>query len=202
METKAEHSLLGLYRVHLDFTGKLVVDKIRRIGGLCIFWSDKVSVTLLSYSRFHINAQIGSHDLKVWHLKGMYGNPEPDQRCHAWTLIPRLKDLSTLPWLCFGDFNEILFDTENSGGSPQPRWLMENFREALNYCDLDDLDGFSGPRFTWSNKRDRGLVQERIDRAVCCYRWKQLFAFLNVLHLDFWSSDQRALQIEVLDVKS
>ncbi|KAK3189419.1 hypothetical protein Dsin_028980 [Dipteronia sinensis] len=160
METKAEHSLLELYRVRLGFTGKLVVDKVGRSGGLCMFWSDKVCVTLILYSRFHIDVQIGSHGSHVWHLTGLYGNLDPEQGCHTWTLLRRLKGLSSLPWLCLGDFNEILRDSEKQGGPPRPRLLMESFREVLDSCELEDL-GFFGPNFTFSNIRDISLVQER-----------------------------------------
>ncbi|KAK3231842.1 hypothetical protein Dsin_003723 [Dipteronia sinensis] len=78
-------------------------------------------------------------------------------------------------WMCIGDFNEILLDSEKEGRADRKRVLMDNFRHTLDHCRLEDL-GFSGPKFTYSNKR-KGLdhIQERIDIGVCCYRWNQLF---------------------------
>ncbi|KAK2657968.1 hypothetical protein Ddye_011020 [Dipteronia dyeriana] len=107
--------------------------------------------------------------------------------------------MSMLPWLCVGDFNEILREDEKSGGLPRPQRQMDDFRETLDWCGLGEL-GFRGPLFTWSNKRDeRDLVQERLDRGVCCYDWYQMFSNSFVQHLDFWRSDHRPILVEILD---
>ncbi|KAK2636582.1 hypothetical protein Ddye_031374 [Dipteronia dyeriana] len=121
-----------------------------------------------------------------------------DKRHHAWTLLHRLRDFSVLPWLCIGDFNEILSELEKKEGSTYPRFLMENFHDELDFCELTDT-GFIGPHFTWSNKRDSGLVQERLDTGVSGFCWSQLFPFSSIENLDFWSSDHRALLVTIGD---
>ena len=47
---------------------------------------------------------------------GIYGHPEANQKKHTWTLLRRLADLVVSPWLCFGDFNEVLNLNEKMGG--------------------------------------------------------------------------------------
>ncbi|KAK3229639.1 hypothetical protein Dsin_001520 [Dipteronia sinensis] len=47
--------------------------------------------------------------------------------------------ISALPWLCVGDFNEITFDTEKQGRQQQARRYMEDFRLVLDECELEDL---------------------------------------------------------------
>ncbi|KAK3221099.1 hypothetical protein Dsin_015069 [Dipteronia sinensis] len=121
METKAENSTMEICRVRLGFSSKLSVDKIGRSGGLGMFWSDRVDVELLSYSRFHIDVKVVSHMSKIWRLTGFYGDPDPEQKHHTWTLLHRLQGFSDLPWLCFGDFNEILEDAKKEGGRISPR---------------------------------------------------------------------------------
>ncbi|KAK2659340.1 hypothetical protein Ddye_005873 [Dipteronia dyeriana] len=195
-ETKANHQQMELVRVHLGFAGKLVVDKIGKGGGLCMFWSAQVSIILLPYSRFHIDVKVLFHDSKVWRLTGFYGNSEPSLRHNACRLLQRLKSMSSMSWLCFGDFNEILAESDKYGGVPYPQHLMDKFREALDDYKLGDL-GFSGPCFTWLNKRIEGLVMERLDREVCSFSWKQLFLHSKVSNLEFWSSDHHALLIKV-----
>ena len=69
-----------------------------------------------------------------------------------------LNSRNFVPWLYFGDFNEILQSEEKQGGLPKPLALMLNFREALLYCGLVDL-GYQGNIFTWTNGCD-DLVQE------------------------------------------
>ena len=40
------------------------------------------------------------------------------------------------PWLCAGDFNEVLFSHEKEGGTPRSQRCMDNFRETLEACIL------------------------------------------------------------------
>ncbi|KAK3222225.1 hypothetical protein Dsin_009250 [Dipteronia sinensis] len=88
-----------------------------------------------------------------------------------------------------GDFNEILEDSEKVGGPQKLRSLLEGFRYALDDCNLQDL-GFSGPAFTWCNKRGSfDMVQKRLYRCVWNLQWKNLFPGSSVKRLEFWKSD-------------
>lgn len=66
-----------------------------------------------------------------------------------------VQDSDSLPWLCAGDFNEILFQHEKEGGKPRPQACLDCFKGALEVCDLEDL-GFTGDIFTWRNKQIKG----------------------------------------------
>ncbi|KAL5821783.1 hypothetical protein ACOSQ3_023665 [Xanthoceras sorbifolium] len=55
METRLDNHQMERIRVKLGFSGKLVDDCVGRSGGLCLLWSPKVSVDLLSFSLFHID---------------------------------------------------------------------------------------------------------------------------------------------------
>ncbi|KAK2635601.1 hypothetical protein Ddye_030393 [Dipteronia dyeriana] len=102
-----------------------------------------------------------------------------------------------LPWLCMGDFNEIISEDDKLGGPPQNRLMMENFKEALEYCGFEDV-GFRGPIFTWCNRRNGvDSMQERLDRGLCNIEWKRIFSRAFVQHLEFWHSDHRALLIDL-----
>ena len=64
------------------------------------------------------------------------------------------------PWICCGDFNEILDKSEKFGGRQKMQLGIDNFRRTIDICHLHDL-GFEGDDcFTWSN----GSVFERLDR--------------------------------------
>lgn len=85
----------------------------------------------------------------------------------------------------YGDCNEILNIEEKIGGHLRRRQLMEDFRDALNACELKDM-GYLGLVYTWSNKREGNvLVQERLDCGVRCMNWHILFLNSIVHHLDF-----------------
>ena len=51
--------------------------------------------------------------------------------------------MSTLPWLCIGDFNEIQCDEEKVGGVRKNWKLLAEFREAMDESGLVDM-GFLG----------------------------------------------------------
>ena len=87
-----------------------------------------------------------------------------------------------MPWVCIGDFNEILSSDEKSGGVPKQLGPMQEFQNTLLHCDLDDL-GYHGYRYTWRNGRfGTGFVGERLDRACAKLRWRHLFPTAKVRH--------------------
>ncbi|KAL0359791.1 UNVERIFIED_CONTAM: hypothetical protein Sangu_0828500 [Sesamum angustifolium] len=113
--------------------------------------------------------------------------------------VIHLRSQSARPWLCAGDFNEILDQSEKLGGPPRPVWQLRNFRQALAECELSDL-GFSGNPFTWSNHHAfPHTVQERLDRACANLGWSQLFPNASVTHLPVTSSDHVALLVRLVD---
>jgi hypothetical protein len=89
-----------------------------------------------------------------------------------------------------GNFNEILYSFEKQGGLPKPQSQMDKFRDALNFCNLNDL-GCEGDIFTWRNNNFRvdGYIRERLDRAVANPQWCARFPNYKVVngcpeHLD------------------
>ena len=58
--------------------------------------------------------------------------------------------------------------------------------------------GFSGPRFTWTNRRDlHGLIQERIDRFFVNPSWCLLYPEAKVVHLTRCHSDHCPVLLEM-----
>ena len=55
-----------------------------------------------------------------------------------WTLLRRLAKLSSLLWLCFRDFNEILQLTEKTGKQSRSVYTVNEFREAVKFYGLID----------------------------------------------------------------
>jgi hypothetical protein len=74
---------------------------------------------------------------------------------------------------------------------------MDNFKQALEDCDLDDL-GFNGDASTWRNHShtaDR-YVRERLDRAVATPAWRTRFPLYKVRNGDPRHSDHRPVIID------
>jgi hypothetical protein len=78
---------------------------------------------------------------------------------------------------------------------------MADFRETLNFCNLFDL-GFQGCPWTFNNKQEgRKNVRVRLDRAVACPRWSQLFPQATVQHLVSSRSDHCPILLSLKDDK-
>lgn len=56
-----------------------------------------------------------------WRFTGIYGEAQAELKYKTWELLRSLHSEVTgsIPWLCVGDFNEILFHHEKEGGVPR-----------------------------------------------------------------------------------
>ena len=147
-ETKMDLKRIEKFKWILNMPN-LIVKSCRGLsGGLALFWRKEVDLTVKSLSRYHIDAVIKEEDGREWRFTGIYGDPKVEERDKTWKLLRILKNKYKKPWLCTGDFNEIMFGYEKEGGQPRSQGAMEKFRKALEECSLQDL-GFIGDAFTW-----------------------------------------------------
>ena len=69
-------------------------------------------------NRWYIDALIDSDsEIGIWRLTGFYGNPEAHKRVESWATLTRLGQRFDKPWVCIGDFNEVLSVNEKEGGA-------------------------------------------------------------------------------------
>jgi len=198
METKLRASRLESIRLKLGFECLFVVDSNGRRGGLALLWKTDFHVSIQNFSLRHINAWVYSAAVNfTWQFTGFYGHPEVCKRKESWALLKHLSTISSSHWICVGDFNEILQDSEKRGGARR-RWSqMVDFRTALDHCHLNDM-GFSGAKYTWSNRRrDCMFTKERLDRAVGTISFAQKFPQLLVDVLAARCSDHAPLLISL-----
>ena len=73
-----------------------------------MMWKEGIKIEIKSYSKHHINAVVQNNEGSSWRCTRVYDNPKTEERKHTWELIRRLSGMSSIPWICFGDFNEIL----------------------------------------------------------------------------------------------
>jgi hypothetical protein len=146
----------------------------------------------------HIDAIITETDGFKWRFTGIYGEPRSEKREETWKLLRTLHQQIKLPWFCVRDFNEILYSFEKQGGLPKPQVQMDRFRDALSFCNLNDL-GFEGDIFTWRNNNFRvdGYIRERLDRAVANPEWCARFPNYKVMNGCPEHSDHRPVTVSV-----
>ena len=149
-----------------NFDG-LIVPSDGQSGGLAMLWKEELNLHIRGYSKNYIDAIItkSSSGFK-WRIIGFYGHPETHLRHKSWKLLTDLNRHFSLPWLCFGDFNEIVSMEEKLGGVVRTQQYMDGFRDAINICGFKDL-GYRGLDFTWCNNREgSNRIYMRLDRAL------------------------------------
>ena len=113
IETKKKSTEMEWLRARWRFENCFAVDSVGRGGRLALLWMNETHLKVKSFFVQHIDANISEcNGANVWRLIGFYGSPEVSQRTEFWDLLRQLKNQSSLPWLCAGDFNEILVDNE------------------------------------------------------------------------------------------
>ena len=131
-ETKKKIAGMKKVKLKLGFVNGLYVQRQGKGGGLTVFWKMEVNLEIKSYSKFHIDAIVTEEGSGFsWRLTGFYGHPETHRRRESWRFLNTLNNQFRLPWLCFGDFNEILSQEEKSGGALRPQHQIERSEELV-----------------------------------------------------------------------
>ena len=125
------------------------------------------------------------------------GNQKTEQRYVFWDRLRFLKAQWKGPWVCIGDFNEVLSNDEHMGPTDRGETQMRLFRDCLEDCQLVDL-GFCGPKYTWNNKQHGDSnIRVRLDRAVANGHFLQLFDDTQVENIITTSSDHFAVHLSL-----
>lgn len=98
-----------------------------------------------------------------------------EERKDLWEDLRRHQDALMFKgkrWMLMGDYNEILEGEEHSGFENSPRLPggMRDFQDIVRHCKLLDMS-YQGPRFTWCNKREQGLIYKKLDRVLVNEEW-------------------------------
>jgi hypothetical protein len=200
METKIGGKRVEKLANALGFGGCFAVDSEGLSGGIGLFWKEGIKVDLKGFSTNHIDVIVqamGDDDVKPWRFTGFYGEPGRDKRHFSWTLLRRLANALSYPWLCMGDYNETLYGSEHFSTSDRPEGQMRVFRECLEECGLNDL-GWSGLPYTWDNRQPGDSnVKARLDRALGNTELLADFSVARVQHVSMVESDHCAVLVRM-----
>ena len=202
VETCISGQKAATFNTALGFDRVIRSDTVGFSGGIWLFWDfTQVHLDVLTISAqvIHASVQVNSSNTP-WLFSAVYASLSFESRLELWNHLALFADTHTLPWVVAKDVNEILSNTENFSSIPASQRRMSAFKNFLDACNLLDL-GFSGPRFTWTNKRPNGLVMERLDKVLCNPSWKLCFEESNVLHLPRVSSYHNPILIELNSIR-
>lgn len=141
-------------RPDLGYPNGFGVGSFGQGGGLALLWSNDVCMKLQSYDKLHIDVAMVDpvSDVHLWRFIGFYGEARHELRHRSWELMNFLSTQSDAPWICAGDFKEILDAREQFGRVTRPERQMDGFRDAVDACGFTDL-GFFGLPYTWDNRQ-------------------------------------------------
>jgi exonuclease III len=117
-KTKLATKQAEAFRWKLGLTNMICRPSEGRSGGIALFWRNGIDVSLKAMSKYFIDVEVGGGENK-WRFTGIYGEPRSDKKDITWKAIQVLRH-NLDPWLCMGDFNEILFQHEKQGGVQRP----------------------------------------------------------------------------------
>ena len=180
----------------LNFDEKWVVDRVTRAGGLALLWKSSVSIKVVDSSLNFIDAIVNDGQDDAWRFTGIYGFLDSRRKMETWHLLRELNNKYNIPWVCAGDFNEILRGHEKLGASPRREAEMDAFRDVVDEIDFVDLS-FTGKKFTWKGKRGEAMILERLDRAFATPSWLECFPATRVQHVLSNASDHNPIVIKL-----
>ncbi|KAF8092662.1 hypothetical protein N665_0406s0007 [Sinapis alba] len=123
------------------------------LGRIWLVWRPKVRVTPF----YKTDQMITVPRRELWN----------DLKAHQDSPIIRQK-----AWIISGDFHEILDVEEHSmyGMRNTVSQGMRDFQAVTHHCNLLDLYAH-GPQYTWTNKREEGLISKKLDRVLINDHW-------------------------------
>lgn len=143
-------------------------------GRVIIIWKHPLSVTVLAQSRQHLTTEITIPSGLKFIYTAVYASNLHVERTGLWVELLELHstlDLSGMPWIIGGDFNQILQPSEHS--CPAVNSLtsqMMDFRDCLLQLGMFD-HRFYGSFNTWSNKCPSNPISKKLDRILINQPW-------------------------------
>jgi hypothetical protein len=111
-------------------------------------------------------------------------------------MMKHIKSSSSLPWLCIGDFNEVLHRAEHEGVQERSYNQIAGFRDAVDVCGLYDL-GYEGRRWTYEKRVAGGtFCRVRLDRVLATPEWNIRFPLATVRHMAAAASDHGPILLQ------
>lgn len=151
-ETKGNMEQIERVVKKLGFDHAEIVKARGKSGGLLWLWNGEVDIDVAWKTDNVVCCTIHNcNNQDCWHLYGAYGPPHYVKKKRFWEDMAEKISNEEMPWMMFGDLNEIIDETERFGGRNLigKRLFLKEFMQQVGAVDL----GFNGRKFTWINKQ-------------------------------------------------
>lgn len=191
METRIDNKRVESLAGTLGFDHVYAIDSQGSSGGIGIFWKNTIKLEILGSSVYHIDCSVTEESSEAWRLTCIYGEAQTNLRYKTWDMMRDIADHSSLPWLCIGDFNEVLRLDEQEGLGERSNAQIQAFRGAVDACMLMDI-GYTGQFWTYEKKARGGTyTRVRLDRALGSGEWCRKFPLASLSHETTSCSDHK-----------
>ncbi|KAK8529477.1 hypothetical protein V6N12_060258 [Hibiscus sabdariffa] len=174
-ETKKKHRYLERLKTKNRFTWRFYVDPRGLTGGLTLWWTEGISVTILKDSINFIDTLLSLNGEEPWQCTFLYGPPNAADKQLFWEKLHLLRNDPSSKWCIIGDVNIVADQSEKEGGNPinsnQAKWFLD-FTDVAGMIELP----IKGGNFTWSNMRsNEEAIAERLDKILISGEWSSTF---------------------------
>lgn len=164
LETNNREDVVTRMQKRSKFHNCFTVNSRSLVGGLAVFWNEQVTIYIMSSTISFVDSICNLEETKQrMHITFVYAPNDFQQRLRLWEEIHQTNRLNCDPWLCVGDFNEILYQWEKVGRRVAETYKCKAFQDFTNACALMDLES-KGCAHTWANNREGDeLIMKRLD---------------------------------------
>ncbi|KAI9108878.1 hypothetical protein K1719_020183 [Acacia pycnantha] len=174
----------------LGFDGTACVPSVGRSGGLFAAWkSDQIRVEIIHQGRqlFHFRCRFPGGCF--FFVTAVYAIPDSHHKQLLWSELRSFASSMVEPWAVIGDFNDIAFSTERTGGlSSHPNrivrvigpsgnsspslpssgsvYLCDEMRNSNGFCDQSPSKPSSAQSFPWKIEGEIMLLDSDSDQET------------------------------------
>ncbi|KAL4379926.1 hypothetical protein GQ457_02G020200 [Hibiscus cannabinus] len=174
-ETKKKQKYLERLRTKNRFSGSFYVDPRGLAGGLALWWTEDISVTILKDSVNFIDTLVAVKGEEPCQCTFIYGPPNSTEKQQFWRDFHQIRRETTNKWCVIGDVNIVADQSEKEGGNPVSISQTKCFLDFLDVSGMIELP-IKGGRYTWTNMRSNsGSIAERLDKVIMSNEWSMAF---------------------------
>lgn len=191
METKNQNEFVLSNLLSPEYQHHFLVPPRGLSGGLALIWKKDIELTVLNSSTNYIDTKI-IYKKNSFFVTFIYGPPQQENRAAFWEEISLLGQGREEAWALTGDFNDILENSEKTGGPSRPEGSFIAFRSFVTINGLWDVK-HTGNQLSWRGKRNTHDIKSRLDRTLANVAWYDMFPSASCNYLRFEGSDHRPL---------
>ncbi|WMV18962.1 hypothetical protein MTR67_012347 [Solanum verrucosum] len=164
-------------------------------GGIIILWDNSIwEGEVCEMGTYCITVRfLGKTQDFSWHLSGVYGPNDREERKEVWWELGAVRSLFDGPWVIAGDFNVVRSPSEKKN-CIRIKKAMEDFSDFIEDMELEDPPLIGGS-FTW-RKGDNYDTAARLDRFLFSEEWEVSFRKIKQTIMPRVTSNHNPLLLE------